>query len=42
MKKFHLLAQPAVPGIPSVVVCGLKGKVTTKTQSIPEPEKLVK
>jgi len=40
--KFDALAKHNVTGIPSVVVCDLEGKVITKTQSIPELEKLVK
>jgi thiol-disulfide isomerase/thioredoxin len=40
--KFDALAKHGVNGIPAVVVCDLEGKVITKTQSIPELEKLVK
>lgn len=40
--KFEAVAQHGVSGIPTVVVCDLEGKIITKTQSIPELEKLVK
>jgi len=40
--KFRSKHNHGVSGIPTVVVCDLEGKVITKTQSIPELEKLVK